>query len=34
MFDGLDMVSVSTSAGLAYSAYGYGQEDLGDQLRK
>jgi hypothetical protein len=34
MFDGLDMVSVSTAAGLTYSAYDYGQEDLGDQPRK
>jgi hypothetical protein len=33
MFDGRDMYgSVSAALSLAYSAYGYGQEDLDDQL--
>jgi hypothetical protein len=35
MFDGRDMYgSVSAALSLAYSAHGYGQEDLDDQLRK
>jgi hypothetical protein len=35
MFDGRDMYgSASAALSLAYSAYGYGLEDLDDQLRK